>query len=975
MSPPASDAVQGGYLVAIFATGVAFGGIALVFKEITEGLCCLLGGFCIGMWLITLKAGGLVTGDGTKVGFILAFTVGFYCLSFSHYTRSYGSIVCTAFGGSTAFVLGIDCYSRAGLKEFWLYIWGKLRSIPGSETRLMILGLNDDAFPLNTYTYPVTRNIRVESAIIMIVAIFGVIFQLRLWKVIKERRAKEEGLRQEAERSKEESEAEIGRQLEAKNLKERAEWEHVYGNGSDGKEPSMTETAVADDSRRGSENYGSSVHEKGTSIEMKEMGSPDPSARVSDSGNNLEVVEEVVAEGSGEHSDAQAVHNQDQHESHVEGVAGPMEPPAAVPRNLRIETNIVADNDSEHGAVLGSEVGTPRSKRFSGRSLMNRMSWRSGHGPSPNPLAQTVSEEALIVSHDASSSVYGIADDLHSVTSERTNIEPETRENVAVVSTHVPSNKAAPDVTETEQAADETKSQNNGSETATIIHTKAPEPAIEQLQRKVTGGSQTATAADEVPTANAKDAKEIIDKEVAVEDSQPEVKVETVTPAVEELVPEPQPQANAELPENEKAESEHAATESKSIAAPSEKVVQESVAASEPEQKAPSEKPKPVEKPKLNHSTVKEIPEQTSRIVNSFRTREWAKHLADADVPEYEPFPVENELPDSPVPEETAAPVDVAGLLQTPLNAQPPPAVPTSIPISREQSYRESRDFYGSPDLPRSKTRQSSRNVSTPTSPPISRNVSSASFSSPDLNNMAGMRNSSAPHLTVTVPNEPEQDSSRWSGPPPLMAVRENMMRNRMSSTSLRYDPWTASRSQSRQSVGDPTRVLSPAMSIPEERDEIEEVAQEDHDDIPLSKRRTMLQRQNMESPSSASIHSAEQARSPTYPAVISPVSPVSPVSPPSADPGRSAAVMAAWRQSVRDDLSKSRDNLTFKSPPLGTTTPDRSRNTWSSVQQMRDASNTQLGNTIADEMQRGNMTDLHRQAMRRMQASANRQL
>lgn len=805
----------------------------------------------------------------------------------------------------------------------------------------------------------------------MIVAIFGVIFQLRLWKVIQERRAKEEGLRQEAERSKEESEAEIGRQLEAKNLKERAEWEHVYGNGSDGKEPSMTETAVADDSRRGSENYGSSVHEKGTSIEMKEMGSPDPSARVSDSGNNLEVVEEVVAEGSGEHSDAQAVQGQGEHAAHVEGATGPMEPPAAVPRVLQIETNIPADNDSEHGAVLGSEVGTPRSKRFSGRSLMNRMSWRSGHGHSPNPLTQTVSEEALIVSHDASSSVYGIVDDLQSVTSERSNLEPEPRETTAVVSTHVSSNKAVSEIAETEQASDENKSQNNGSETATIIHTKAPEPAIEQLQRKVTGGSQTPSANGEAPAANVEDANENVDKGVALENVQPEEKAETVTPVVEE----PQPQADAEQPENEKAESEHAATEFKSIAAPSEKVVQESVAASEPEQKAPSEKPKPVEKPKLNHSTVKEIPEQTSRIVNSFRTREWAKHLADADVPEYEPFPVENELPESPLPEETAAPVDVAGLLQTPLNAQPPPAVATSVPISREQSYRESRDFYGSPDLPRSKTRQSTRNVSTPTSPPISRNVSSASFSSPDLNNMAGVRNSSAPHLTVTVPNEPEQDSSRWSGPPPLMAVRENMMRNRMSSTSLRYDPWTASRSQSRQSVGDPTRVLSPAMSIPEERDEIEETAQEDHDDVPLSKRRAMLQRQNMESPSSASIHSAEQARSPTYPAVISPVSPVSPASPPSADPGRSAAVMAAWRQSVRDDLSKSRDNLTFKSPPLGTTTPDRSRNTWSSVQQMRDASNTQLGNTIADEMQRGNMTDLHRQAMRRMQASANRQL
>ena len=125
MSPPVSNAVQGGYLVAVFFTGVIFGGLALIFHEITEGLCCLLGGFCIGMWFLTLKNGGLVTEQGAKIGFIIAFTLGFYCLSFSHHTRTYGSIGCTSFAGATTLVLGIDCFIRAGLKEFWLYIWGK----------------------------------------------------------------------------------------------------------------------------------------------------------------------------------------------------------------------------------------------------------------------------------------------------------------------------------------------------------------------------------------------------------------------------------------------------------------------------------------------------------------------------------------------------------------------------------------------------------------------------------------------------------------------------------------------------------------------------------------------------------------------------------------------------------------------------------------------------------------------------------
>lgn len=126
MSPPVSNAVQGGYLVAAFFTGAVFGGLSLVFREICEGLGCLLGGFCLSMWLLALKSGGLLTASGPKAGMIIAFTVGFYSLSFSHYTRPYGLIGCTSFAGATALVLGIDCYSRAGLKEFWLYIWGRL---------------------------------------------------------------------------------------------------------------------------------------------------------------------------------------------------------------------------------------------------------------------------------------------------------------------------------------------------------------------------------------------------------------------------------------------------------------------------------------------------------------------------------------------------------------------------------------------------------------------------------------------------------------------------------------------------------------------------------------------------------------------------------------------------------------------------------------------------------------------------------
>ena len=124
MSPPVRVAVQGAYLVAVFFTGITFGALSIVFKELTEGLGCLLGGFCVSMWLLSLSPGGLLKGSGSKSGFIGAISVGCYALSFSQYTRPWGLIVSTAIAGGTAVALGIDCYSRAGLKEFWLYIWG-----------------------------------------------------------------------------------------------------------------------------------------------------------------------------------------------------------------------------------------------------------------------------------------------------------------------------------------------------------------------------------------------------------------------------------------------------------------------------------------------------------------------------------------------------------------------------------------------------------------------------------------------------------------------------------------------------------------------------------------------------------------------------------------------------------------------------------------------------------------------------------
>jgi len=214
MNPPVSNAVQGAYVVAVIMTGLIIGAAAIFFKELTEGLGCLLGGYSLSMWLLTLKRGGLIQSTGGKAGFVTAFTVIGFATSFSHHTRPYGLIVLISFGGATAVVLGIDCFSRAGLKEFWAWIWN----------------INDDLFPLGATTYPLTKGMKVESAAIIVLFLAGVVSQMKLWKIIKERRELRAKERLVDEQNNQKEEENVGRRIENHAAEERNRWEAIYGD-------------------------------------------------------------------------------------------------------------------------------------------------------------------------------------------------------------------------------------------------------------------------------------------------------------------------------------------------------------------------------------------------------------------------------------------------------------------------------------------------------------------------------------------------------------------------------------------------------------------------------------------------------------------------------------------------------------------------------------------------------------------------
>lgn len=842
------------------------------------------------------------------------------------------------------------------------------------------LGLNENMFPLNTYTYPVTRNIKVEIAVIIIITVFGVIAQLRLWKVIKERRAEEESSRQEAEREKEEAEAELGKQLEKNNVRERVEWEHMYGNGQDAKASSVSETAVADDSRRGSSGYGPSNREKGNSFELTDMTGPQQPTGLPDGGKALETVKEITSHDLRGGEVAEPRQSEEGQNSHgVKGRSHETSAPASLHQPLDAASMIHHD-DSEHGAVMGSEVESPRSsRRFSRKSWMTRASWRSEN--SGLSRLQSQSEEAL-VHDDATSSVAGAVDDLESVTSHRTSFASDSHGNDGsppdrdVSSTAPRDPNVLSDATDTQVDREETQKAeprvDAGEETRAPQNRKAESVcAQDKKESHEHGGDSIEESISEKNNHDKDEAKDPGNPELETQAIAQVCQVESQHSAIdEEGIPR-----GIKLEENIEEHQAAPALEFEAQTVEGSRELQgcaETAIGSNQRSQAVTEER--CERPKLDAITVESIPEQTSKVVHRFRTKEWVKQLASAETPEVEPLDWESEVDEDSTSREAAAPVDVDGLLQTALNAQPPPVVNSTkqtSPLSADDLPRSNYSLSLSAEVTRVRPRNSLQDSSAPGSlTRLSQNFSSTSFAPQQQDHVDGAapmrRDTSTPFLTVTAPPSSARhveatDTPRWNGPPPLLAVRENRLRNRISSTSARYDPW-ASASQSRNSLIEP-QVTSPTFSIPEEQDENIEEAQamtENEDDLPLSKRRAMLQRQSMRSPSAASFQNCELASSPQWSSVES---------------NRSASTMAAWRHSVREDILSKRDPVSYQSSSPVPLRPLRPQSFWGSVEQMRAASATKVDNAIAEGMQRGSMTDLHRQAMRRMQASATRQL
>jgi hypothetical protein len=926
MNPPISNAIQGAYLVAIAMTGIVLGGAALVFTELTEGLGCLLGGFCLSMWLLVLKPGGLLTSTSAKSGFIAALTLAGFATSFSHITRPYGLIGFISFSGASVVVLGIDCVSRAGLKEFWAYIWD----------------LNDNLFPVGATTYPLTRGMKVEIAAIVVIFLAGIMSQMKLWKVIKERREQRAAERLDDERTVQKEEENVGKRIEQHNAQERNQWEAVYGdkNAKSSGQQSSCDSGLGDmDSQKKgpTSTVTSSRHSGDDEIEMADMPSPTMTTGaglvMADKGEDGGPITVRVARDAEPPTildeNGNPIEQADRRDSHMSSRSSPPVFP-----------------EEKDVWVIGAD-GEARLERRPSKRNSRRSSKRTSAGPAIVPLPFKVPDGEV---EDDTSSVATFADDEHAVEkrkskhlsagsaflrrlSKKSNRSSKRFSTGAGNSTEdlvIPSVIDERPISRASSLAATmdglSEDEDMRSVRSSIVHV-SDNDEIEAPQTAAPEGI------DAAHSNSATDFVEETTKRLSF------VKVDTGIPDPNQPIEtEPQGPAQDFLPLT--SDTERKAEEKREAA--------EEVKPEETE-KPPTGAPSVVSAVESKPATLtkESLPPKLSKVVMSYRTNEWAKHLSTADAPDLEElklaeYPIEVE--EKKV--EVAAPVNVEELQQTPENATPPPS-------------RSASQMSNHPALTRASSAMSKTYTSpyqTPNGESLSRSTSQLSFhapsSQPQLSTRMLLRSSSTPIIQPIVESPIEDESSfiqhpnpsrnPYASQPTLIGQRDTMLRSK-SSLYIASSPVLPSTPEF-------------PLSQPQFNSSAASVAGSDlvdDDNMSLSQRRELIRQQSLvqQAPVPFDTHQPRRLSSAPHPLARE-------------------QQLASFRQSVQNEfvsavtprqtIERQRSQLWMEKQA-----EEQRRNMESRMREARDRS-------FDERMRRGDMLGAHREALRKMQAKAN---
>ncbi|KAK6081627.1 hypothetical protein SCUP515_02874 [Seiridium cupressi] len=666
MTPPISNGVQAGYVVACICVGAVLGGGSTFFRDITEGIGCLLGGFCLSMWLLTLREGGLLPDNTGKIIFITVFTLVGFALYFSRYTRGYALIWSISFSGATATVLGIDCFSRAGYKEFWAYIWG----------------INDNLFPLGADTYPLTKGMRVEMALVIIICIVGIISQLKLWRVIEEHRAKRAEARAVEQQQRDVEEAAVGQQIEEHDARERQQWEATYGGNTRGSVISSSKDSGIGsvNEKKGRFSRTTVRQASGESDEIMEMNELPPGGPL-----NAQIApadEFVEIDLADTNKEANIVV---QLAEKTGNVADLDDPTPATQDKIWV---VGADGEARPASVASNR----NSQRFSRSTAPEIM-------PLPFQIPQTGGDEEH--NDDRSSFATFADDDDRSITLNKRASRASLGNRLSVGSEHL-----LRSISRGSMKSSHSKRKTGEFSPTGLSHawTGSQEDLVSVAHADYDGGSVAATIdrlsiEEEKATGESSFAMEItaeLNNRASLAGSSQSERSETPlkSPLSAKFLA-PGPYSTAETAgtgvSNALAIGDSAGSGSKrnssvsngvQLAGPSENGQASDTKMTMPK-KSPAADPSTTSTPPS--LTKDHLPNGLSRVASTYRTNEWAKHLSQAEAPEPEQLSLSQDIPEEEAAQdsETAAPVKLEELKQTAENATPAPA---RSPSSASQS-------------------------------------------------------------------------------------------------------------------------------------------------------------------------------------------------------------------------------------------------------------------------------------------------
>jgi hypothetical protein len=911
MNPEHSDAIQGAYVVAAVVTGLIFGAVSLIFQEVTEGLGCMLGSFCFAMWILVLAPGGIIhstAGRGILIGVI---TVAGFGLSFSHHTRMYALLCCTSFAGATTTVLGVDCFSRAGLKEFWLYLWS----------------LNDKQFPLDTNTYPITRGIRVEIACIIVVFLLGLVSQFKLWKVIEARRAKNEEDRQRVEDERLEAEAAIGRDLEANTERERVEWEAAYG-----------------------EKHISRVHtDSGVGSSVETFGKDQFSVRE----REVDAIElsDIEERQSGRGSDAEHESSLDDCRASGHSPKGTME---------RIERSGRGSQDS--------------SRTRSDDSLLDETIEGDGDSHAyavgapdvvPLPFRVPTEEQAQGNESEANSATHENVDDTAPVQGPAL---PLQKLSLQKLNEHYASDAPKRDIDQASSVAA------TADDIAVLDGLSSGQQSNRQsmvIQPSADDNRLAPPLADHNRSRPISMASELSMVEVVEEDDDEALQRDPVTidKTTMPVISYPSKEASRRLSDASRTSKPPASYVGHSGSVP--------------------------------ENLVEQLPPKLSKIALTYRTNEWAKHIANADHPGNGD---ELERPSSPgvqvdtsFPEEAAKPVDVEALQQTNFANQPVLPSHTTSKASKE-SRRTSRQSEPGNNHSRVTSTQSATPIYSfgRSSSQMSLNRHNSTSASPAKIKIGSVKKTTMPLTNQTLLESPAEDATETSqhhGLPPntessnnpsaitgasnLLDERNAILQRRQTTTSfngLRSTPSTnlLSAAISEDQVHQPYSEDQPArgfVSLTQSSPALPAYLPPSGENMTLSQRRSLMQQQQTSTASPAQTMPTQKPRPSIYSTLA--YDSHQPARQPSTNSIQQSARLNQWRQTLQADVQAKAPPRVVESTARQNMIDGRRQSELWAARKKEEESKRQ--SAIDEAMRRGQLDGAHRDAMRRMQARATR--